>query len=255
MAPMNDLWLSGWVQPQHTNTSALDEYRAAFSGSAVHLLILHNFLVGSIADRLGDFLADEASFAMHFAIRRSDATPGDAGDAHKNEELVTESQWSATPPAQRFLRFGVGPGQPTGMSPGWMRYFAFRSVVHDERFARYVESVTGLTLGPVSSFSAHAMQAGDMLAPHNDTNLSRRVAFILYLTRGWNGSHGGVLQVTHLDGAVTRIDPVFNTLVLFEVTSHRSHFVEPITSEAGTARRLSISGWFDDPPGTERPPA
>jgi Rps23 Pro-64 3,4-dihydroxylase Tpa1-like proline 4-hydroxylase len=91
------------------------------------------------------------------------------------------------------------------------------------------------------------MSAGDMLEAHNDVNQQRRLAFIFYFSRNWNRSFGGSLVVTGLDGSITTIVPTFNSLVIFEVTAHRSHRVETIAEAAGQSRRLSISGWFDHP--------
>jgi Rps23 Pro-64 3,4-dihydroxylase Tpa1-like proline 4-hydroxylase len=181
--------------------------------------------------------------------RRRAACPS---GVHPSERLTSEAEWLAARPEQRFLRFGVGPGDPPRLSVGWMRYFAFRAAVHDPRFAAYLERITQLELGSVSSFSAHAMGPGDLLAPHNDVNPTRKLAFIFYFTRDWRPAHGGALIVTGHDGSAVRIVPDFNTLVLFEVTGHKEHRVQPIADEAGAKRRLSVSGWFDHPPSLDR---
>lgn len=242
-------WLAAWLQPQHTSPEATDRLHAAFTGSDTHLLVVPDFLVPGVAERIADFLETDAVFTPRCAVWSNDpATAGKGDDAHGyHESVVTVAEWQATPPELRFLRFSVGPGQPTRMSVGWMRFLALRAALLDSRFAQYFEAVTGLPLGGVSSMSAHAMAAGDMLGAHNDVNANRRLAFILYFSRDWQAAYGGSLLVTGMDGAVTTIVPGFNTLVIFEVSAHKSHRVETVSDAAGTARRLSISGWFDHP--------
>jgi Rps23 Pro-64 3,4-dihydroxylase Tpa1-like proline 4-hydroxylase len=234
-------WLRAWIQPRHLDAESVERGRATFGGDALHLLTVPDFFLPDIADRTAAFLETEAVFTQQYAILRGE----DPSEDH--EELVPEPEFLSAPMERRFLRFGVGPGRPVRMSVAWMRYLSLRAAIHDRRFAEYVEELTGLALGPVSSLSAHAMGAGDFLAPHNDTNLQRRLAFICYFSKGWRADLGGSLLVTGMDDEVTTVVPDFNRLVLFDVDAHKTHRVEAIACSAGTSRRLSLGGWFGRP--------
>ena len=55
-------WLDSWIQSQHLEPQALDTYRRAFGSHAARLVVLKDFLVPQVADRLARFLTSEAEF-------------------------------------------------------------------------------------------------------------------------------------------------------------------------------------------------
>jgi hypothetical protein len=230
-------WLRQRIRPQLTTQEAIDRQRAAFRGDPMRLLQIDDFLDPARALDVARFLATEAAFTMHYA-----ACPDGPLEGAQGAQRMTAEEWEATPPDRRFLRFGIGPGEP-GATPGWNAYLALRDALCDQRFRRYVEGLSGHALGPLVGLSAHAMATGDLLAPHDDVNPWRVLACNLYLSPDWHAGYGGALRMTGRDDRERLIEPRFNRLALFEVNAHKSHCVEPIVAPAG-ARRLSLAGWF-----------
>lgn len=79
----------------------------------------------------------------------------------------------------------------------------------------------------------------------NDTALSRRIAFILYLTDEWTDKDGGNLQLYEKDELnfpklITHsILPELNSFAFFEVTPFSYHRVQEVLSQS--KGRYSIS--------------
>ena len=133
---------------------------------------------------------------------------------------------------------------------------ALAAYLYSPAFRALVEALTGVAgLGATADASAAAYRSGDYLLCHDDHLLTRRVAFILYLTPGaWAPDAGGELQLfasCAATGAPTRVaralPPRFGSLALFEVTPRSFHQVAEVL-EDGAGPRLSISGWFHGPP-------
>lgn len=247
MPRLNDsdiAWLREWVQPRHLDDNALAATRSAFERNPLRLLVMRDFFVERRARELARFMASEAGFEIHHVASVDEpdvASPG-THDGVRTVRVGAE-EWASIPIERRFLRFGIGPGM-SGDTLGWREYLQFRDALRDERFRAFIECNTGCALGPLMGLSAHAMSSGDLLAPHSDVNPWRQLAFNVYLSPSWSEDWGGDLVVTDRLGAVTRISPAFNSVVLFDVRAHRSHCVAPIDTGADRASRLSLAGWF-----------
>jgi SM-20-related protein len=90
---------------------------------------------------------------------------------------------------------------------------------------------------------------GHFLTQHDDSGYSeqhRRVAYVLYLTRGWRADWGGQLQFLDARGDVEEVwMPRFNSLGLFLVpTPHVVTYVAPFATQP----RYAITGWLCDGP-------
>jgi len=91
------------------------------------------------------------------------------------------------------------------------------------------------------------MRVGDMLGPHGDRDAGRRLTFVIYLSPTWKADYGGALHIVWENGACSKIEATFNSLVVFDLTTQKSHYVTDIRSTAGDRSRLTIGGWFCDP--------
>ena len=130
------------------------------------------------------------------------------------------------------------------MSPNALSYLQFRQTFQRPEFAAFFAAVTGLELGASDDFGVHAMGVGDFLRAHSDDVKNRRIALVIYLSPEWDPAFGGTLVLTNPDGTDTRVEPRYNSIVIFDVLAKTSHLVEPITPEAGERSRFTIGGWY-----------
>lgn len=226
--------LAAWIQPQHLESRALERYQHAFASHPARLVVIEDFLVPHMADRLSLFLANEAEFKSEYGL-------------YSIEGAVSEQDWLRAPDEDRLFRLGKLVGTPPRFrtSPNAMAYLQFRMTFQRPEFKAFFEAVGGMPLGASDDFGAHSMTREDMLRPHSDDNRNRQLALVLYLTPGWKPEFGGQLRVEHVDGNSTVVEAQYNSLIAFNVLAHAAHVVEPIRpGEDGERRRLTIGGWY-----------
>lgn len=90
------------------------------------------------------------------------------------------------------------------------------------------------------SLSASLYLPGDHSLPHDDISEDRQVAFIWYLTKDWQSDWGGELFWCRKN---KYIPPIFNMLLLFNVSPVNMHFVTTVSPYA-RSKRMAISGWW-----------
>jgi Rps23 Pro-64 3,4-dihydroxylase Tpa1-like proline 4-hydroxylase len=228
--------LGGWIKPQHFEADALERYRNEFQSHPAKVIVLEDFLVEKMADRLTKFLTSEARFSKEHGI-------------YSEEGAVTEERWRAAEEQDRFFRLGKLSATPPEfqMSPNTLTYLKFRQTFQRPEFKEFFEELTGLSLGASDDFGVHSMTTGDFLRPHSDDNRNRRVALVIYLSPRWEPDFGGALNVLDRDGNVTVVQPGYNSMVVFDVLAETTHLVEPVTPAAGDHARLTIGGWYHRP--------
>lgn len=230
--------LTALVQPQHLDDEATRAYRARFEASPARFVVLEDFLVPGVAERLSRFLDGEAEFATEYGLYGID------------DRRVDEREWLAADDAARFFRFAknVGTRPEFQLSDNALTYLRFRTTFQrsDELRALF-EAMTGLELAASDDFGSHSMQAGDFLRTHDDDNRNRRLALVLYLSPGWRPEFGGSLEVVDGDGEASIVEARFNSLVAFDTRAGTTHRVLPISDAAGERRRLTIGGWYHRP--------
>jgi Rps23 Pro-64 3,4-dihydroxylase Tpa1-like proline 4-hydroxylase len=226
-------WLGSWIQPQHLEPQALEKYRRAFASHAARLVVLKDFLVPQVADRLSRFLTSEAEFKPEYGV-------------YSIEGAVQEEEWLRAEEQDRFFRLRKLAGTPLQfqMSPNALTYLQFRKAFQRSELKAFYEAICGLSLGWSDDFGAHSMIAGDFLRPHSDDNRDRQLALVIYLTQGWEREFGGVLRVIHNDGTFTEIEPEYNSMIAFDVLTAPAHLVLPVEPACGEKQRLSIGGWY-----------
>ena len=226
--------LAAWIHPQHLEDRALASYRNAFTTHPARVVVIKDFLVPQVADRLARFLADEAEFKPEFGL-------------YSIEGAVKEEDWLRADDTDRFFRLGKLVGTPPQFrtSPNALTYLQFRMTFQRPEFRAFFEAVTDMGLGSSDDFGAHAMTQGDLLRPHSDDNKNRQLALVIYLTPGWKREFGGVLRVIHKDEGFTDVEPEYNSIIAFDVLTSPAHLVLPVQAgNDGPRRRLSIGGWY-----------
>ncbi len=127
------------------------------------------------------------------------------------------------------------------------------SIVHSAAFLYLLAEITGigqLLPDPYLKGAGYArMRRGDYFSVHSDRNmayetgLTRRIAMIVFLNKGWRREWHGELELWSHDGkrCDVLIDPLFNRTVLFEVADPNFHGVpQPLACPRDRMRQSFI---------------
>src|SRR5437899_7559865 len=106
--------LASWIQPQHLEDRALETYQNAFTSHAARLVVIRDFLVPQVAERLSRFLANEAEFKAEYGL-------------YSIEGAVKEEEWLIAGDKNRLFRHGklVGTLLQFRMSRDALTHFQF----------------------------------------------------------------------------------------------------------------------------------
>src|SRR6266567_775383 len=91
--------LGSWIQPQHLEEQVLTGYRQSLESHPARLVVLEDFLVDGMAQKLTRFLTSEAQFQKEYGLNSA-------------EGAVSEEQWGEAPQEDRFFRLGRLAGIP-----------------------------------------------------------------------------------------------------------------------------------------------
>lgn len=117
--------------------------------------------------------------------------------------------------------------------------------------APWMEHNTDIKLNKTISMSSARYYETDYLLCHDDNMGDRRIAYILYLSKGWTEEDGGALDLFDTDEhgspmkVVRSLIPEYNSLVFFEVVDKSYHQVAEVMTDDKC--RWSINGWFHGP--------
>ncbi|EFN74046.1 2-oxoglutarate and iron-dependent oxygenase domain-containing protein 1 [Camponotus floridanus] len=117
--------------------------------------------------------------------------------------------------------------------------------------ASWMERNTDIKLNKTISMSSARYYETDYLLCHDDNMGDRRIAYILYLSKGWTEEDGGALELFDTDEhgspnkVVRSLVPEYNSLIFFEVVENSYHQVAEVMTDDKC--RWSINGWFHGP--------
>ncbi|KAJ2847739.1 putative component of NuA3 histone acetyltransferase complex [Coemansia brasiliensis] len=131
---------------------------------------------------------------------------------------------------------------------------ALRDYLSGEEFVGFMEQITGvqLTRGYLDLAAQRYKPTNHLLCHDDDVQrgkLTRKIAYIIYLTEEWAESDGGALGLFaanddgHPAKVVARILPKFNSIGFFLTGQGSFHTVEEVYSR----ERWSVTGWFYGP--------
>lgn len=122
----------------------------------------------------------------------------------------------------------------------------FLDELQSKEFRALLAQITGVRTRSIDA-AGFLYTDGDHLLCHDDGVSSRRIAYVMNFST-LSAKKGGALALFGSDSkgrpdkVVKRIQPSFNTLVLFRVTPRSHHMVDEVLG----AKRLTIAGWFHD---------
>ncbi len=234
--------LATWIQPQHLSVSGIDAHRADFESRTPRVLQITDFLQPDRAASLGRFLGQEATYEQVYWLYSAKDGYG---------EGVSADRWQAADEDSRYYTHGMlsDPDPRCRLSPNLITFLGFRQVLATSAFRAYLSAVTGLPLGEMEGGKVHQMRPGDFIKPHNDRGEGpgRRLAFVFYLSPTWKADYGGALHIIGKQDEHSRVEATFNSLVMFDLTTHKLHYVATIQGPVGDHSRLAVAGWLCSP--------
>ena len=235
----DQLWLKDWVRATHLQPEAIESCRQAFISHPARVLVLKDFLLDSVAEKLSRFLSHEARFELAYGLYSKEVKDG-------NISGVSPAAWLEAGEEERFYRFSdyAGVLDESQPSPNRTVFQQFFSALRNNRFKLFFEAISGLELGSTPLINAYSYKPGDFLSYHTDDVKSKRLSFVFYLSPNWERRYGGLLHLIDPKGEVTEVAPDYNSLVIFDVAARTRHFINPVEQCAGERARLTISGWF-----------
>lgn len=124
---------------------------------------------------------------------------------------------------------------------------SFHTLVKSPEFARFMQTITGVAVKPgVLDFSGSLYESGDYLLCHDDQVEDRKLAYIVYLSKGFQASDGAEFVLFNNNGkrptSVAQAHlPLWNHLMLFAVSPLSFHMVAENCSRKS---RYAIGGWL-----------
>lgn len=110
-----------------------------------------------------------------------------------------------------------------------------------EAFRDYVSLITGVKELQWIDATGFCYGDTDHLLPHDDRMPGRKVAYIVYFSKGFTAKDGGQLDLLKKHGVQKSLVPVYNSILLFPVSKHSLHQVREVI---GKKKRYTIAGWF-----------
>lgn len=239
--------LKEWVQSTHLQPDAIEACRQAFISHPARALVLKNFFLDPVAEKLNRFLSNEARFELAYGLYSKNQKDG-------NVSGVSPSTWIAAAEKEKFYRFSDYSGvlNDSQVSSNQLLFKEFFSALRTNEFKLFFEAISGLELGAPPLINAYSYKAGDFLGHHTDDVKSKRLSFVFYLSTHWERRFGGLLNLIDQVGNVTEVAPDYNSLVIFDVAARTKHFISPVEQCAGDRARLTISGWLLAPSSANR---
>lgn len=226
----------------------LDTDTLANSFSIDKRLMIENFLLPDVADRIHEACLDSVPFQLNYVI-------DDKYQSKSAQELA-----SMSPEQQRDINAKVMNAASQGIGFIYNGYLKSRTektenkklaflhevfeYIGSEEILSLVKNITGNNdiNGAEPQYTRYL--PGHFLTRHRDVvpGRGRRLAFVLGMTKGWHPDWGGLLQFYQENGLPRDAwMPRFNVLSIFDVSHiHAVTYVAPYAK----VPRLSLTGWF-----------
>jgi len=211
----------------------IEDAKSRYHQHPLRLVQIENFLESSIANSVSQLLESHAKFGPIYGLYK---TP---------DHLVEREEWLRAEDRNRFFHYerlsGFGPHKP---GEGLQTFLRLRQFLSSDALCKLVQDITDAAITPVTAAHVQRFRQGHYLRPHHDRAEDRKIAFILYLSPDWESQFGGQLTLHGRDGAEERLEPLYNSLVLFDVTHHEKHHIETLTPLSAGRSRYTIGGWM-----------
>ncbi|MDD5058027.1 MAG: 2OG-Fe(II) oxygenase family protein [Sideroxydans sp.] len=224
--------LAKWINPQHLQTGAVLACHQSLESHPLSLVVLDDFLLPGVADRISNFLKQEAEYKRVFQNR--------------SKEYLNEQQWNVLPKSEQFYRFlTLKRVKPSClMSQNWLTFLAFSEIFKTPAYFSLMEAVSGMKFSDAKPAGIHGHEVNDVLDWHADAGRNKDFCGVLYLSPDWTCEDGGELEIRCKSENNFLLTPVFNRLVLFKTTNQAVHRVRPHAPSAANKVRYCHVCWF-----------
>lgn len=123
----------------------------------------------------------------------------------------------------------------------------FLALLKNKEFLGWITTITGENLSGEVDAHGTRYSSTDYLLCHDDRLEGRKIAYILYLSKGFTSQSGGALALLNSDRkdrpkkVKKQILPEWNAFAFFGVTKKSHHMVEEVLERK---ERLTAGGWF-----------
>ena len=220
-------------------------------------LIIEDFLAPGIAERVAENASRHLLFKVSYSIDGKNHSISQAEmNALSNDEKreLNTKILDAASQGVGFLYCAYRPEDIKDTSSEELIFLHdFFDFIRSEEVLSLIQYITGNE--KIDRADAHYTRytPGQFLTRHQDIipGKNRRFAYVLGFTPSWHPDWGGLLQFYLQDGSPEETwVPKFNALSLFD--TKYIHAVTCVAPYAGD-QRLSLTGWFREPPGPETP--
>lgn len=213
--------------------SRISECKSRYCAHPSRLVQIGSFLSASVVDTISGLLSKRVEFGSVYGLHE---TPG---------HIVERDEWLKSEGENRFFHYEMMTGiAGAAVGKDTLTFLKLRQFLSSDAFCEFGRQVTDEDIASVTEARIHRLRQGHYLRPHNDRSGTRKIAYILYLGRGWQSQFGGQLTLVGKDGSQHQYEPIYNSLLLFDVTQNKEHHIEELTSQSKGFSRDTMSGWF-----------
>ena len=120
----------------------------------------------------------------------------------------------------------------------------FYNLLNSKEFKEYLEKITNIKAYLKIDCSGFIYTNTDYLLPHDDRLETRKVAYVLNLSKDFIKEDGGSLDFFENNKIIKSITPKFNTFTIFKVIENKTY--HQVSEVLRDKERLSIAGWFNN---------
>lgn len=217
-----------WIRAEHLGQDA-SQCSGSFRRSAPRYRVFEQFLRDSRVRPAARFLNLNAQYVETYGL-------------YSSKSEVSREIWRHAPEDDRFYHYELlaSLAAPQDQLQEYLGLLAIRAFLMSTEFRQFLEGQTGLSLREGPELSVHRMTAHHFLRVHTDDDHTRLLAFVLYLSEGWDKSSGGALRFRQGDEVLVELPPYFNSLAIFDVRDQQHEVAQIVCSDA----RIGLGGWF-----------
>ena len=132
---INRDFLKSWIEAQHLEDAALEQYRDAFLSHPARLLRINDFLQPDVAERLSRFLREEAEFVTEYGLYAPSRALSERNSGWRPATTIVSSGCGSSKEPRQFQ-----------VSRNALTYVQFRQAFQRQEFRAFFRTTSDLRL-------------------------------------------------------------------------------------------------------------